>query len=52
MTEYKFAKMHSLLAEYHPKIADQVLLNVVQQYHTGSRSGLGRPRRYRGAPLI
>jgi hypothetical protein len=33
MTDEQLAAMHSLLAEYHRKLAKETVLNVVQQYH-------------------
>jgi hypothetical protein len=32
MTEDQIAQLHSLLAEYHRKVADEALLEVVKQY--------------------
>jgi len=33
MTDEQLAAMHRLLAEYHRKLATEVVLDVVQQYH-------------------
>lgn len=34
MTDEQLAAMHSLLAEYHRKLAEEAVLDVVQQYHS------------------
>jgi len=33
MTNEQLAAMHSLLAEYHRKLAKEAVLDIVQQYH-------------------
>jgi hypothetical protein len=33
MTDEQFAAMHRLLAEYHRRLAEEAVLDVVQQYH-------------------
>ena len=34
MTDDDLARMHQLLAEYHRRLAQQAVLDVVQQYHS------------------
>jgi hypothetical protein len=34
MTDEQLAAMHRLLAEYHRRLAKQVVLDVMQQYHS------------------
>jgi len=34
MTDEQLAAMHRLLAEYHRKLAEEAVLDIVQQYHS------------------